>query len=240
MNKQHLFFDLDDTLIHCNKYFMDTLEQFLDQMSEWFGKSGVLRKEIRAKQLELDLEGVQKHGFLKERFPYSLVETYRHFSQTTHRPVSKEEEQRLLDLGFLVYEQQYEPYPDMKETLTELARLGHRLYLYTGGVPDVQYVKIQQLELEPFFEDRIFIVKHKNLNTLQQILNRFDLQRSKCWMIGNSARTDIAPALQAGMNAIHFKQEEEWEFNVVQLPQQTKGVYKIINSLKDVLKHFSR
>ncbi|CAM3785654.1 HAD family hydrolase [Marinicrinis lubricantis] len=232
--KQHLFFDLDDTLVHCTKYFNHTLEHFAVEMAEWFKEENISPEEIKEKQVELDLIGVQKHGFLKERFPQSLAETYQHFCSRTDRPILNEHVQHLMNLGMQVYEQNYEPYPNMEETLNELMRDGHRLYLYTGGVPEVQNIKIEQLELRRFFEDRIFIVQHKNLSALETILQQQRLDKQHVWMIGNSARTDILPALKAGLHAIHVKREEEWEYNVVDINHSPQGAYYETKAISEI------
>ncbi|MFD2670282.1 HAD family hydrolase [Marinicrinis sediminis] len=234
MKPQHLFFDLDDTLIHCNRYFIDVLQLFGAKMVHWFQAYQIPAEDILKKQEELDLIGVKKHGFLKERFPESLVETYHYFAGVTGRAVQTEEEHALMELGFRVYDQQFEAYPHMEDVLTELEEAGHRLYLYTGGVPEVQYVKIKQQELERFFEDRIFIVQHKNIEALQSILDRHDLEPSDCWMIGNSLRTDIAPALEAGMHAVHLARSSEWQFNVIEIEHEPNGAYFSIEAIREI------
>lgn len=36
---QQVIFDLDDTLVHCNKYFDLILGQYFELMSGWFGNT---------------------------------------------------------------------------------------------------------------------------------------------------------------------------------------------------------
>ncbi|WP_313778051.1 hypothetical protein [Paenibacillus larvae] len=81
MSPQTILFDLDDTLIHCNKYFDIVLERFGKIMMSWFSEYSVRETEIREMQLEIDLAGVHVHGLKAERFPQSLAETYEHFSK---------------------------------------------------------------------------------------------------------------------------------------------------------------
>ncbi|MEH7330658.1 HAD family hydrolase, partial [Priestia megaterium] len=52
MQKQTLLFNLDDTLVHCNKYFRDTINAFVAQLQEWF--KNLTKEEIKQKQLEID------------------------------------------------------------------------------------------------------------------------------------------------------------------------------------------
>ncbi|MEB3101063.1 HAD family hydrolase [Ferviditalea candida] len=234
MNTQTILFDLDDTLIHCNKYFISVIERFARLMAEWFKGYPFTAEDFKRKQSELDLAGVHVHGFVKDRFPQSLVETYAYFSELTGRKKRAEEENFLFRLGLSVYEQEYEPYPFMSETLDHLKNQGHELCLYTGGDQAVQTFKVRQMNLESYFEDRIFISPHKTTDVLEGVLKTMDLERSLTWMIGNSARTDIIPALEAGINAIHIPASKEWEYNSVEINIEPRGVFKKLPSLKHV------
>src|SRR5690554_465505 len=120
MEKQNILFDLDDTLIHCNKYFNLTIDQFVSQMIGWFNGHAITSELIKQKQLELDLIGVHKHGFIKDRFAQSLVETYEYFAAETRRAKLQREIENILEIGSAVYDQQYEAFPHMEQTLTEL------------------------------------------------------------------------------------------------------------------------
>ncbi|MEH7372039.1 uL15m family ribosomal protein, partial [Priestia megaterium] len=71
MQKQTLIFNLDDTLVHCNKYFRDTINAFVAQLQEWF--ENLTKEEIKQKQLEIDLKSIEKYGLHSSRFPESLV-----------------------------------------------------------------------------------------------------------------------------------------------------------------------
>ena len=230
--RQILFFDLDDTLIHCNKYFNEILSRFADWMIARF--QGTTRDEVLEKQVEFDLAGVRKVGFVKDRFPESLVETYDYFSALTGRTARDQERNELRELGYDVYDQQYEPYPDMEETLETLKAQGHKLCLYTGGDRDVQQAKVNQLGLKRFFEGRIYVERRKDEQAMERLLRSTDSDRSKTWMIGNSARTDILPALKSGIHAIHIPTADEWEYNRADIRVQPKGAFFRLNRLAEV------
>jgi putative hydrolase of the HAD superfamily len=191
------------------------LDQFADKMSEWFGPYGITREEILEKHTEIDIAGVQAHGFKGDHFPQSFVDTYLHFSALTGRKTSPVEIDSLFRLGRSVYELDVEPYPHMEETLEHLIREGHELHLYTGGETYIQQNKIERLQLRRYFEDRIYVRRHKNTEALEQILRDNSLERSATWMIGNSLRTDVLPALQCGIHSVYLKHENEWTFNLV-------------------------
>ena len=81
MEKQNILFNLDDTLAYCNRYFNQVIGKFTDQMTGWF--NSLTKKEIRQKQLEIDIEAISVHGLGSDRFPESFVRTYQYFCNVT-------------------------------------------------------------------------------------------------------------------------------------------------------------
>jgi putative hydrolase of the HAD superfamily len=225
---------MDDTLIHCNIYFDMVLEQFSDQMSTWFSAYRITSEEIRRKQYDIDTLGVHRFGFTADHFPKSLVETYNHFCKMTGRKSDDSDKEFLLQLGRSVYNREVEPYPYMAETLDRLREEGHTLYLYTGGVETIQRRKVESLKLERFFADRIFIRQRKTTAALDSILKDNGLDRTRTWMVGNSLRTDIIPALETGIKAIYVPAIQEWEYNMVEMTIKPKGAFFTVPVLRDV------
>ncbi|MGQ8873129.1 HAD family hydrolase [Paenibacillus sp. TSA_86.1] len=236
LSKQHILFDLDDTLVYCNKYFNLVLGEFFENMQQWFDGHALTTQQIREKQLEIDVTGVNKVGFASHHFPQSLIDTYRYFSQKYARATSPKEETYLSKLGMSVYTQEVEPYPHMVETLEELKSAGHSLYLYTGGETVIQQRKIDQMKLSIYFDDRIYIRQHKNVQALEGILSKGPFDRRATWMIGNSLRTDIMPAVNAGIHSIYIKQPNEWQYNIVELQPNPNTSMYTITALEEVPK----
>lgn len=236
IKQQQIIFDLDDTLVYCNKYFEMILSQFADMLKDWLGNHRISTKDIRSKQVEIDVAGVHKLGFASRHFPDSLIDTYRFFCSEVNRQVDQAEEHYLMDLGMSVYEQEIEPYPGMVDTLDTLQAQGHELFLYTGGETVIQQRKIEQMRLADYFQDRIFIRQHKNVEALEQILKSRYFERDHTWMIGNSLRTDIAPALSAGINSIYIKHPDEWSFNIIELEHKSDNSMYTVSSLVEVPK----
>ena len=234
MEKQILLFDLDDTLIHCNKYFAQTIEQFAAVMREWFAPFSVETGMIKQKQLETDMALVLAEGFQLHHFPQSFVETYEFFCAQTGRPMNEVEKKWVWELAHSVFEQEAEPYPNMEETLSALQNQGHLMFLYTGGDPAVQQSKIRQMNLERYFADRVIITRHKNSDMLESIIRKHRLPRERTWMIGNSIRTDILPALKNRLHAIHIPAESEWEFNIVDVDVEPQGAFFTLSSLQEI------
>lgn len=232
MQKQNILFNLDDTLAYCNRYFNDVIGLFADQMSRWF--ESLTKEEIKNKQLELDIEAISRHGLVSERFPESFVNTYTYYCNLTGKEKKKDEIDYLRDLGFEVFKFPVEPIPYMNETLQELKEAGHELYLHTGGDQANQRRKIAQLELTTFFEHRVFISEHKDTTALSDILKTIDADPDVTWMVGNSIRTDIIPAIEQNINAIHIPAEMEWVYNDVHIQVKPKRAFLRLKSLQEV------
>ncbi len=231
--EQTIIFDLDDTLVHCNKYFFQIIEQFTADLSDRF-HSGITASEVKAKQLELDLASVHVNGFTTEHFPQSFVDTYRYYCRESGTEADPSLEKAYRTLAKSVYDMPIEPYPRMIETLERLQRDGHELVLYTGGVEEIQSRKVNQLGLEAFFADRIHVTAHKNSAFLNQIIEQENWLRSRTWMVGNSLRTDIVPALENSIHAVFIPAELEWQYNVVNVNTTPAGVFETVSSLSEV------
>jgi putative hydrolase of the HAD superfamily len=232
MKKQNILFNLDDTLSYCNRYFNLVIDEFADQMMAWF--NSISEEDIKKKQLQLDVAAISEHGLKSDRFPESFVGTYQYFSDLTGREKKKDEIHYLRELGFKVFEIPVEPIPFMNETLQRLKEDGHELYLHTGGDEANQRRKITQLELTTFFEHRIFISEHKNTTALSDILKTIKADPSVTWMVGNSLRTDIVPALELDIHAIYIPAEMEWQYNMVDLDVDHRSAFLTVDSLQEV------
>jgi putative hydrolase of the HAD superfamily len=108
------------------------------------------------------------------------------------------------------------------------------LHLYTGGDPIIQRRKIESMNLERYFDDRIYVRQHKNTDALENILFEGRFDRANTWMIGNSIRTDVLPALHCGINAVYLKRETEWMYNVIPIDAQPSGALLTLTELPDV------
>jgi putative hydrolase of the HAD superfamily len=234
MKKQTLLFDLDDTLIYCNKYFDFVIDQFADLMEMWFHSYPIAIQEIKEKQAQIDLERVLTSGFAPDHFPQSFVDTYEFFADSTGREKLADEIERLLELGKGVYGHSIEPYPFMIETLSELEAEGHELHLYTGGEVTIQMRKVTEGGLQRFFGDRIHVARHKTIDFLEALIQKHGFDRTSTWMIGNSLRTDVTPALKAGIHTIYMPAVQEWSFNIVDVDVEPQGAFLTLSSLREI------
>ena len=95
------------------------------------------------------------------------------------------------------------------ETLAYLTNR-HRLILFTKGEPAEQAAKVERSGLQGFFE-AIEIVAEKDAKTYSLLVNKHKIVKTQGWMIGNSPRSDINPALKIGLNAVYIPHQHTWQ-----------------------------
>lgn len=232
---QQILIDLDDTLIHCNRHFTWIREKFVSRMSELFRDYPVDPDLIARTQQQIDVAGVRRAGLGKNRFPESLVQTYLLMCGKYGKTPDPQEQREIFELGCSVYDFEPELYPGAMETLETLRDSGYGMYLYTGGDFEIQTRKILKAGLADFFpEERRFIFEYKNALTLKKILRMGKFPRRMTWMVGNSARSDILPALELGLNAIHIPDSFGWAYDQVELNVTAKGHFFVLKSIVEV------
>lgn len=231
---QQILFDLDDTLIYCNRYFFQAIDAFAERLVTWFNDPRVTLDGVKDKQTSIDTEMIAQTGFKSEHFPDSFLETYAYYCKQLGRTPCAHEKEWLWHTAMNVYDHETEPYPYMEETLNQLQQQGHELHLYTGGEPKIQLRKIEDMGLAKYFEQRIYVRQVKNIPALDELLNLQLFERSRTWMIGNSIRNDIVPALHAGIHAIHVQRPDEWCYNIIDVTVQPKGQFLSVQSLQQI------
>jgi putative hydrolase of the HAD superfamily len=98
--------------------------------------------------------------------------------------------------------------PDVAETLGELSGR-HHLILMTKGNHAEQADKLARSGLAPFFT-AVEIVDEKDPPTYRAVIARHELAPHTSWMIGNSPKSDISPALAAGLHAVFLFHKDTW------------------------------
>ncbi|MBI3668984.1 MAG: HAD family hydrolase [Acidobacteria bacterium] len=228
MRRHTLLIDADDTLWENNVFFEKTIEDFISLVEPL----GYARDYVRRILNETERRNIRQHGYGVRSFGRSLEETYLklagHMAQrSTITQVSK-----------MVGELERTPphildgVPDTLAYLTER----HRLILFTKGEPAEQAAKVERSGLQGFFE-AIEIVAEKSVNTYKTLVNQHHIVKSYGWMVGNSPRSDINPALQAGLNAVFIPHRATWELEHAEL-QSGVGKLVILRSFRDLRDHF--
>jgi putative hydrolase of the HAD superfamily len=198
---QTLLIDADDTLWENNIYFERAIAAFIGYLNHHQYSPAEVRQQLNA----VERETVLTHGYGLASFTRSLVTCFERLSPT---PVTEEKAERILDFARSIAQQEIELLPNVAETLADLA-LRHRLILMTKGNQAEQADKFVRSGLGPHFSG-VEIVAEKNPDTYRSVIARHELAPHTSWMIGNSPKSDINPALAAGLHAIFLFHKDTW------------------------------
>src|SRR6202035_4413024 len=190
LGRQFLLIDGDDTLWENNVYFEQAIEAFIDFLAH----SSMDRDQVRAALDEIERMNVAVHGYGSASFTKNLRQTYEHLAERDLQPHDIE---HVVQLGARIATQPMQLLPDVAETVRYLADR-HDLMLLTKGHPEEQRLKIERSGLEALFTATA-VVHEKDEDTYRAIVQERHLDPVRTWMIGNSPRSDINPALQAGL-----------------------------------------
>lgn len=199
--RQHLLIDADDTLWENNIYFEAAFERFVDYLEH----STLTAPEIRSILDEIELANIKVHGYGSLNFARNLAQCYERLAERVVRP---EDVERVKGFALEILEQPVEIIPGVPETLEYLASR-HDLTLFTKGHPEEQKLKIDRSGLGIYF-GHTAIVKEKDAQAYAKLAAGRGLDRARTWMIGNSPKSDINPALEAGLNAVFVPHARTW------------------------------
>jgi putative hydrolase of the HAD superfamily len=199
--RQFLLIDGDDTLWENNVYFEQAIEAFIDFLAH----SSMSREQVRAALDEVERINVTVHGYGSASFTKNLRQTYERLAE---RDLEPEDIAHVLHLGERIATQPMQLLPDVADTIRYLGGR-HDLMLLTKGHLEEQRLKIERSGLEPFFSATA-VVHEKAEDTYRTIAQERGLDPARTWMIGNSPRSDINPALAAGLNAVFIPHEHTW------------------------------
>ena len=226
--RHSLIFDADDTLWENNIYF----EAAFDQFCAYLAHSSLSPADIRSVLDEIEIVNAQVHGYGSRNFARNLATCYRHLAE---RHISSQDLATVMDFAHAILERPLELLEGVEETVRDLASR-HTLTLFTKGDPDEQQLKIDRSGLADLFAHTA-IVKEKNELAYRQLARERGFVPEETWMIGNSPKSDIVPALTAGLNAIFVPHERTWSLEKMELPSEHPRL-RTIGSIRELTRFF--
>ena len=198
---QTLLFDADDTLWENNVYFERAIAAFISYLNHHEYTPAAVRQALNTAERETILS----HGYGLHSFTRSLLTCFERLSPAS---MTDEKRQRIEGFARSIAEQEIELLPGVAETLAELS-MRHRLILMTKGNIAEQADKLGRSGLASYFS-AVEIPAEKDPATYREVLKRHELSPHTSWMIGNSPKSDINPALAAGLNAVFLFHKDTW------------------------------
>ncbi|MGI8960297.1 MAG: HAD family hydrolase [Bryobacteraceae bacterium] len=207
--RQHLIFDADDTLWENNIYFEDAFDQFCAYLAH----SSMTPGQIRAVLDEIEIVNAEVNGYGCGNFARNLATCFRRLAE---REISERDLKAAMDFAHAILDRPIELLPGVEETIAELSQR-HELTLFTKGDPEEQQLKIDRSGLARYLHHTA-IVKEKNAPAYRQLAQEREFRLDKTWMIGNSPKSDINPALAAGLRAVYVPHSRTWTLEQEAVP----------------------
>jgi len=198
---QILLIDADDTLWENSIYFERVIvaaQQILE--SKGIQASG-FREDLNARERR----HIQVHGYGTENFARSLAAAFGSFLPPGSDPSAV---RAVHQMALGIMDQPLELLEGVAETLQYLHGR-HELHLVTKGAPTEQLRKVEASGLSRYFGE-VEVLHEKDPDAYSGIVRRHGWSPERTWMIGNSPRSDINPALAAGLWAVYIPHHHTW------------------------------
>ena len=229
-SSQTLLLDADDTLWENNIYFERAIAAFIGYLDHHQHSAAAVRDVLN----QCEHATIAAHGYGMASFERSLIDC---FAQLSQAAPTEEQRRHIASFAHSIVEQAIELLPGVAETLPLLAQR-HRLILVTKGNAREQQRKLDRSGIHMHFT-AVEIPPEKHPDAYREILSRHALSPATTWMIGNSPRSDINPALTAGLHAVYVHHPNTWVLEHEDLAQPTPPQQLLqIDSFAALTRHF--
>ena len=218
-------FDGDDTLWHSEAGFVEVQEAFRELCAPYIDPADIDDELYRT-----EAANMAAFGYGVKAFTLSMVETAVRVSDGA---IPASGIAAIVEAGKDLLNRPVELCDGAAEAVDELA-VNHRLLLLTKGDLLHQERKIADSKLADHF-DRVHIVSEKDAGTYQRVMQEEELGSGQLLMVGNSLRSDVLPALEAGAHAVHVPYEYTWVHEQVS-PNGREDIV-VLDSLKALPEH---
>jgi putative hydrolase of the HAD superfamily len=194
-------FDADDTLWQNEQFFRMTQERFRALLADYADPD-----DLSARLLDAERRNLGHYGFGIKGFVLSMIETA---IEVTEERVPARVIGELVAAGREMLSHPIELLPFAREAV-EAAAARHTVLLVTKGDLLDQERKLAQSGLGDLF-DGVEIVSRKEPETYRTVFTRHGTGPEQAMMIGNSLRSDVIPAIEAGGWGVHVPHDLTWE-----------------------------
>jgi putative hydrolase of the HAD superfamily len=210
-------FDADDTLWQ-NEYFFRLTEERLTELLQDYAP----RDHISDQLLAAEKRNIDFYGYGVKGFTLSMIETA---IEVTEEKVPASVLHEILHAGREMLRHPIETLPHVRETLEELS-YAYKLILITKGDLFDQERKLAQSSLGALF-DAVEIVSEKKPSTYQRVFAVHGDDPQKSMMVGNSLKSDVLPAIEAGSWGVHVPHDLTWTMEHAEAPVDDPKFHRI-------------
>jgi putative hydrolase of the HAD superfamily len=212
--------DADDTLWENNIHFEQAIADFISHLDHHTHTAD----EVRSHLNDIERETIKAHGYGLQNFQRSLIIC---FEQLTGGEISEQNRQTVCLFVRSIADREIELLPRVADTVADLFTR-HKLVLVTKGNTLEQTDKLTRSGLAKYFQ-AVEVLVEKDRDAYCSLTERHQFPSGRTWMIGNSPRSDINPALAAGLNAIFIPHPSTWvlEHELVNEPPEGQTLLEI-------------
>jgi putative hydrolase of the HAD superfamily len=227
---QTLLFDADDTLWENNIYFERAISSFISYLDHRVHTP----EEVREHLNHIERATIKAHGYGLKSFRKSLIAC---FEQLTDKPVTPEKHTRIVSFAQSIADHEIELLAGVPNTIADLSAR-HRCILVTKGDDAEQRDKLQRSGLAPHFA-AVEVLAEKTGGAYSALAHQHECDRDRTWMIGNSPKSDINPALAAGLNAVFIPHDFTWVLEHEVVNQAPTGQHLLeLATFAELTQHF--
>jgi NTE family protein len=220
-----VIFDADNTLWNVEAFYNRARTKMAEYVATLCESELV---DVERYQQERDRQLREIYGYSASRFARSFEDTIYKFI-----PDARSEQVRhVRALAEAVFAQKAELTPDVELVLRSLHSQGWYLGLLTAGEAWVQQKRISEFHLQGIFH-AIEIVEQKTAREFKKFCEKHNIDPEKCWVVGDSKRSDIDPAIGAGLHAI-LVPHENWSI-IEDALEVDESKYTSVKHLRGVL-----
>ncbi|MCD2315383.1 HAD family hydrolase [Sphingomonas sp. IC-11] len=218
-----ILLDADDTLWHNMRHFEVAEAAFADMIGT-FADVGIARSTLA----KVEERNLKHYGYGAKSFTLSMIEAAVELGGSA-LPV--ESIAKILETGRELLRHPVELLEGVGETIEELAEMGD-LVLLTKGDLLHQETKLAASGLGSYFA-AVEIVSDKTVDTFNRLFARRGVDPAGAIMAGDSLRSDIVPALEAGAWAAFVPQPLAWSHEHAPEPSDAPR-YRRLSHLRDL------
>ncbi len=215
--------DADDTLWHNETFFRLTHDRFADLLAEHGD-----RETIEARLAEVEGRNLRLYGYGIKGFTLSMLETAMELCDGAAPP---EVVREILAAGREMLGHPVEPLPGVDDCLNALSER-YRLVLVTKGDLLDQERKLAASGLGDLFAG-VEIVSEKTAATYRTVFARHGTGPDDAVMVGNSLKSDVIPALEAGAWAAHVPYHITWAHEMADAPSGHPR-FRVLDTIADL------
>lgn len=215
--------DADDTLWHHGTYYVEAKQQFEALLAPYIDRDALEREHAETEQRNIGI-----YGYGAKSFALSIIETGLRVGGDR---IDAQTIRSLLEVGRTMVQHPIELLGGVDQAIAQLSKIG-RLVLVTKGDLFLQEAKLAGSGLGDWFSG-VEIVSEKTAATYSRIFKRYGVEPDQAVMAGNSVRSDVLPALDAGGYAALVSYDVVWAHEAADAPADHPR-FRDLGSLMDL------